>query len=135
MLVFRIGAIICTRKSTLLEWIERGRATGWVSSATGWVSRTKSNAEKVEEIVARSEGLASTRVEAYLQRYGVTVRPPDCIRFRRFAAGPHGALVALATDAAGAVLAVQRIYLTEDGCRRLSISSNARTRRWRARSC
>ncbi len=95
MLVFRIGAIICTRKSTLLEWIERGRATGWAS-------RTKSNAEKVEEIVARSEGLAGTRVEAYLQRYGVTVRPPpDCIRFRRFAAGPHGALVALATDAAG----------------------------------
>lgn len=75
-------------------------------------------AAKVAEIVARSEGIAGTRVEAYLRRRGITVAPPDCIRFRRFAAGPngqYGALVALATDADGAVLAVQQIYLTEEG--------------------
>jgi phage/plasmid primase-like uncharacterized protein len=75
----------------------------------------KSLAEKIEEIVARSEGIAGTRVQAYLQRRGITVEPPDCIRFRRFAAGQFGALVALATDAEGAVLATQQIYLTEDG--------------------
>jgi predicted P-loop ATPase/phage/plasmid primase-like uncharacterized protein len=89
------------------EWLGVGAAESIVKS--------KSNAEKVSEIVARSEGIAGTRVEAYLRRRGITASPPDCIRFRRFAAGPHGALVALATDAKGAVLAVQQIYLTEDG--------------------
>jgi hypothetical protein len=101
--------------------VANGEACAWalewlgLAIPTSLESRPKSNAEKVEEIVARSEGIAGTRVEAYLQRRGITVSPPDCIRFRRFAAGPHGALVALATDAAGAVLAVQQIYLTEDG--------------------
>lgn len=101
--------------------VANGEACAWAREWLGLAipassaSRPKSNAEKVEEIVARSEGIAGTRVEAYLQRRGITANPPDCIRFRRFAAGPHGALVALATDANGAVLAVQQIYLTEDG--------------------
>lgn len=75
----------------------------------------KTPADKIEEIVARSEGIGGTRVQAYLQRRGITAMPPDCIRFRRFAAGQYGALVALATTDDGAVLATQQIYLTEDG--------------------
>jgi len=75
----------------------------------------KTPAEKIEEIVARSEGIGGTRVQAYLRRRGITVMPPDCIRFRRFAARQYGALVALATADDGTVLATQQIYLTEDG--------------------
>lgn len=51
----------------------------------------------------------------YLRRRGITVMPPDCICYRRFAAGQYGALVALATADDGTVLATQQIYLTEDG--------------------
>lgn len=102
--------------------VANGEACTWAREWLGLAipasaSRLKSNAEKVKEIVARSEGIAGTRVEAYLRRRGITASPPDCIRFRRFAAGPHGALVALSTAADGAVLGVQQIYLTEDGCK------------------
>lgn len=100
--------------------VANGEACDWAREWLGLDAarrpfQLKSNAEKVAEIVSRSEGIAGTRVEAYLRRRGITVSPPDCIRFRRFAAGPHGALVALATDDQGTVLAVQQIYLTEDG--------------------
>lgn len=69
----------------------------------------------VAGIIARSESVAASPAEAYLRNRGITLTPPDCIRFRRFAAGRHGALVALATDDAGEVLAVQQTYLTDDG--------------------
>jgi predicted P-loop ATPase/phage/plasmid primase-like uncharacterized protein len=97
-----------------------GEACDWAREWLGLEAarpalNAKSGAEKVAEIVARSEGIVGTRVETYLRRRGITASPPDCIRFRRFAAGQHGALVALATDADGMVLAVQQIYLTEDG--------------------
>jgi predicted P-loop ATPase/phage/plasmid primase-like uncharacterized protein len=98
--------------------IANGEACDWARDWLGLSSAkrpSKSNAEKVTDIVARSEGIAGTRVEAYLRSRGITASPPECIRFRRFAAGSHGALVALATAADGAVLAVQQIYLTEDG--------------------
>lgn len=100
--------------------VANGEACEWAREWLGLdaarlPSKSKSNAEKVSEIVARSEGIAGTRVEVYLRRRGITVSPPDCIRFGRFAAGQHGALVALATATDGAVLAVQQIYLTEDG--------------------
>jgi predicted P-loop ATPase/phage/plasmid primase-like uncharacterized protein len=100
--------------------VANGEACAWAREWLGVTSNkstttSKSNTEKVTEIVARSEGIAGTRVETYLRRRGITASPSDCIRFRRFAAGPHGALVALATDANGEVLAVQQIYLTEDG--------------------
>jgi predicted P-loop ATPase len=100
--------------------VANGEACDWAREWLGLEAarppyKSKSGAEKVAEIVARSEGIVGTRVETYLRRRGITANPPDCIRFRRFAAGQHGALVALATDAEGAVLAVQQIYLTEDG--------------------
>lgn len=69
----------------------------------------------VAEIVASSKGIEASAAETYLRNRGITARPPACIRFRRFAAGQHGALVALATDEAGDVLAVQQVYLTDDG--------------------
>lgn len=69
----------------------------------------------VAEIIARLEGIAGTPAETYLRSRGITMTPPDCIRYRRFASGKYGALVALATDEAGVVLAVQQIYLSDDG--------------------
>ena len=69
----------------------------------------------VAEIIARSESIAASPAETYLRNRGITLTSPDCIRYRRFAAGKHGALVALATDEAGEVLAVQQTYLTDDG--------------------
>lgn len=72
-------------------------------------------AEKVAEIVRRSETLVSTPVLAYLRHRGITATPPDCIRYRQFAWNKFGAMVALATDAAGEVLAIQQVYLTAEG--------------------
>ncbi|MDZ4393094.1 toprim domain-containing protein, partial [Cypionkella sp.] len=69
----------------------------------------------VAEIVASCKGIAASPAAAYLRNRGITEAPPACVAFRHFAAGQHGALVALATDAAGDVLAVQQIYLTNDG--------------------
>ena len=72
-------------------------------------------AKKVAEIVRRTETLVSTPVLAYLRRRGITATPPDCIRYRQHAWGRFGAMVALATNDAGKVLAIQQVYLTADG--------------------
>ncbi len=69
----------------------------------------------VAAIITRCESIAASPAETYLRQRGITRTPPRCIRFRRFAAGQHGALVALATDEAGEVLAVQQVYLTDHG--------------------
>ena len=72
-------------------------------------------ATKVAEIVRQTEVPNGTPAHAYLVGRGIAVQPPDCIRFRRNAYGSHGAMVALATDAAGEVLAIQQVYLTAEG--------------------
>jgi len=82
---------------------------------TTQVPRTVDRKTSLAKIVASSKGIEASPAEAYLRNRGITATPPATIRFRRFAAGQHGALVALATDEAGDVLAVQQVYLTEDG--------------------
>ena len=72
-------------------------------------------AAKVAEIVRQTEVPNGTPAHAYLAGRGIAVQPPDCIRFRRNAYGSYGAMVALATDAAGEVLAIQQVYLTAEG--------------------
>ncbi len=79
------------------------------------VSGTMDSKKAVAEIIARLEGIVGTPAETYLHSRGITKTPPDCIRYRRCASGKYGTLVALATDEAGVVLAVQQIYLTDDG--------------------
>lgn len=71
--------------------------------------------EKFAQILRRCESLASTPVLPYLRRRGITVTPPDCIKYRQYAYGKFGAMVALATDDAGDVLALQQVYLTAQG--------------------
>jgi len=90
-------------------------APGSPSKARPPKSNATEGAAKVKNIVACSERIAGTCVDTYLRGRGISAMPPDSIRYRRFAAGKYGALVALATDAEGAVLAVQQVYLTEDG--------------------
>ena len=72
-------------------------------------------ATKVAEIVRQTEVPNGTPAHAYLVGRGIAVQPPNCIRFRRNAYGSYGAMVALATDAAGEVLAIQQVYLTAEG--------------------
>ena len=72
-------------------------------------------ATKVADIVRQTESPNGTPAHAYLLGRGITIQPPDCIRFRRNAFGSYGAMVALATDAAGEVLAIQQVYLTAEG--------------------
>jgi predicted P-loop ATPase/phage/plasmid primase-like uncharacterized protein len=83
--------------------------------STTLAPRTMDRKTSVAEIVASSRGIEASPAEAYLRNRGITAIPPAGIRFRRFAAGQYGALVALATDEAGDVLAVQQVYLTDDG--------------------
>jgi P4 family phage/plasmid primase-like protien len=72
-------------------------------------------ATKVADIVRQTESPNGTPAHAYLRGRGIGVQPPDCIRFRQNAYGSYGAMVALATDATGEVLAIQQVYLTTEG--------------------
>jgi hypothetical protein len=70
---------------------------------------------KVAQIVTMCAPIAGTPAERYLHRRGITASPPDALRYRPFAFGDYSALVVLATDVNGQILALQQIYVTEDG--------------------
>jgi predicted P-loop ATPase/phage/plasmid primase-like uncharacterized protein len=73
-------------------------------------------AAKVAGIIAHCQDVAGTPAETYLRNRGITAPSlPPALRFLSNAYGRYGALVALATDADGAVHGVQQIYVTEDG--------------------
>lgn len=76
----------------------------------------KERAEKVAEIAADCQDIAGTPAKAYLRNRGITAASlPPALRYRPNAHGRYGALVALATDADGAVHGLQQIFVTEDG--------------------
>lgn len=70
---------------------------------------------KIDLILEASVSPVGTTVITYLQRRGITGPLPDCIRYRPWAWECFGAMVVLATDDNGAVLAVEHVYLTDDG--------------------
>jgi P4 family phage/plasmid primase-like protien len=72
-------------------------------------------AAKVAEIVRQTQAPNGTPVDTYLQGRGIAIQPPECIRFRQKAYGRYGAMVAMATDASGEVLAIQQVYLSAEG--------------------
>ena len=72
-------------------------------------------AAKVANIIVQSGPAQGTPAETYLRSRGITMPLPQSIRFREGAIRHYGALVGLATDDAGEVLAVQQVYLTADG--------------------
>lgn len=87
--------------------------------------RERSNAErereeaqrrsKVAQIVAEAIDPHGTPAEVYLRGRGIIGPLPPAVRWRPRAWGKYGALVLLATDAGGAIKAVQQVYLTADG--------------------
>jgi hypothetical protein len=91
-------------------------ATTPASGAAKLVEMTDAErATKVADIVRQTESPNGTPAHAYLRGRGIAIQPPDCIRFRQNAYGSYGAMVALATDATGEVLAIQQVYLTAEG--------------------
>jgi predicted P-loop ATPase len=121
-----------------IDWLGLGdRADPIRTDGAGRTDRRESTApaddkaSKVVEIVAGCKDPRGTCVETYLAARGITARPlPPCIRYRPDAYSRYGALVALSTDAAGAVHAVQQIYLTSDG-RKAPIKVQKRTNKAR----
>ena len=83
----------------------------------------------VQRIVNNSVPIESTPAEAYLRSRGITMSLPHTLRFARLAppkiegngllaangSAPLPALIAIVTDPAGALVGLQRTYLTEDG--------------------
>lgn len=116
------GLELIRHHKSLSDTEARRWARNWIGEiqhrptpAVAAVSGTMDSKKAVAEIIAHLEGIAGTPAETYLRNRGITKTPPDCIRYRRCASGKYGALVALAKDEAGVVLAVQQIYLTDDG--------------------
>lgn len=72
-------------------------------------------AAKVANILVQSGPAQGTPAETYLRCRGITMPLPQSICYRADAMRQHGALVGLATDDLGEVLAVQQVYLTADG--------------------
>jgi hypothetical protein len=70
---------------------------------------------KVERIVMEAVSACGTPAETYLRGRGITVDLPAAVRWRGKAWGQYGALVLLATDAAGGIKAVQQVYVTAGG--------------------
>jgi phage/plasmid-associated DNA primase len=97
------------------SWTARPVASPAPGSARPVDLSEAERATRVADIVRQTERLDGTPALAYLRGRGITAPPPDCIRFRRNAYGRYGAMVALATDAAGEVLAIQQVYLTPEG--------------------
>lgn len=85
------------------------------TSATLLASPSEKLGEKVANILDEAVSPISTPVISYLHSRGITAAPPDSIRYQPSAFGRYGAMVALITDEAGDVLAVQRTYLTDEG--------------------
>jgi len=78
-------------------------------------SQPSEHASKIADIIGKCIPIEGTPTEKYLHRRGITMPAPDIIRYRPRAFGDYGAMVALATDAGSKVLALQQIYLTDDG--------------------
>lgn len=82
-----------------------------------------------QRIVNNSVPVEGTPAEAYLRSRGITIALPHTLRFARLAPpqiegngllaangpAPLPALIAIVTDPAGALVGLQRTYLTEDG--------------------
>jgi DNA primase len=82
-----------------------------------------------QRIVSGSSPIQGTPAEVYLRSRGITMNLPHTLRFARLGPpkiegngvlaangpGPLPTLVAIVTDPAGALVGLQRTYLTEDG--------------------
>ncbi len=89
---------------------------GVEAPAAGFKKLPKDPVAKIAVIVEETQSdITETPVKRYLHNRGITAIPPECIGYRPNAYGKYGAMVALARDIKGSVLALQQVYLTEDG--------------------
>jgi hypothetical protein len=72
---------------------------------------------KVGQIIDEATDARGTPAEAYLRGRGITADLPAAVRWRPKAWDRYGALVLLATDAAGGIKAVQQVYVTAKGAK------------------
>jgi hypothetical protein len=72
---------------------------------------------KVEAIAAGGMAPHGTPAETYLRQRGITAALPAAVRWRPKAWGQYGAVLLLATDAAGGIKAVQQVYVTAEGAK------------------
>jgi hypothetical protein len=86
-------------------------------SSAGFEREDARRRAKVAQIVAEATDPQGTPAEIYLRSRGITCPLPPAVRWREKAWRHGGALVLLATDAAGAVRAVQEVYLTAEGAK------------------
>lgn len=98
-----------------LDWLGLSPLEESGHAAETSISQPSEHAAKISDIVGKCVPIEGTPAEKYLHRRGITMPPPDVICYRPRAFGDYGAMVALATDADGKVLALQQIYLTDDG--------------------
>jgi P4 family phage/plasmid primase-like protien len=76
---------------------------------------SKKRRKRIRDVLASCADIEGTPAQLYLRGRGIDDAPADAFRFRKQAFGQYDALVALAKDANGEVLAVQQVYLTADG--------------------
>lgn len=79
------------------------------------LSAGRRDAEIVDKTIRGSVSIMDTPAEAYLRRRGITAALPANLRYRKNAFDQYGALVVPILDEAGSPVAVQQIYVTDDG--------------------
>ncbi len=93
-----------------------GAACTWAKDWLNMEPKTSIKAKaKIPDILKTCIPVAGTLAETYLRKRGIVKAVPDCLSYRPNAYGQYGALVAKSTDERGNVLAVQQIYITNEG--------------------
>ncbi len=96
--------------------LKNGDACEWAKQWFGLYPKTAiKGAAKTPDILKTCIPVAGTPAETYLRKRGIIKAVPDCLSYRPNAFGKYGALVAKSTDERGNVLAVQQIYITDNG--------------------
>lgn len=96
----------------------RLKNSGACDWAEEWMEMKRPSRKKpitLPDILKDCVPVAGTSAETYLRKRGIIKAVPDCLSYRPNAFGKYGALVAKSTDERGNVLAVQQIYITDEG--------------------
>jgi P4 family phage/plasmid primase-like protien len=96
-----------------------GAACAWAKDWLNIEPKTtaKTRTAKIPDILKGCIPVAGTPAERYLKNRGIVKTAPDNLAYRPNAYGEYGALVAKSTDERGNVLAVQQIYITNEGAK------------------
>jgi hypothetical protein len=96
--------------------LNNGVACEWAKQWLGLYPKSAiKGTTKIPDILKTCIPVVGTPAERYLNKRGIVKAVPDCLAYRPSAFGKFGALVAKSMDERGNVLAVQQIYITDDG--------------------